>query len=128
MRWLFDYPVDERQAALNDLLNHGCISGMVGGLIYYADTCRFYNKHRHEILAMVDELCLRTGETLQELLTHANNFPLGISDLEQETFVTGISGLIRKNADVADRIKNWFAWFAFEEAARVIYEEIYAEK
>lgn len=32
-----------------DLLHHGCISGMVGSLIYYRDTQKFYDTHYDEI-------------------------------------------------------------------------------
>jgi len=110
---------------LEELLQHGCISGMVGGLIYYSDTCRFYNKHRKEIFAITEEFIQMIGGGLKEFLQSANNFPLDKNELENESFVTGISGLIRKNSEVADQIKNWFAWFAFEEVARNYYSEKY---
>ena len=55
----------------------------------------------------------------------ANHLPLNKAELERESFVTGISGLIRKNSDIADQIKNWFAWFAFEETAYKYYCEEY---
>ena len=32
-----------------DVLYHGCQSGMVGFLIYYSDTVRFYRRYRQEI-------------------------------------------------------------------------------
>lgn len=110
---------------LEDLQHGGCISGMVSGLIYYSDTCRFYNKHRQSIFALVEEYCDQTGMTLKEFLQSANNFPLDKRELEHETFVTGISGLIRRNKDLADQIKNWFAWFGFEETAYQYYSEKY---
>jgi hypothetical protein len=126
--WLTDNTADydgNEKKVLEDLLQNGCVSGMVGKLIYYADTCRFYNKHRKEIFALVEDFCQQTGETLQDFLSHANNFPLSKDELANETFVGGISGLICKNGEVADQIKNWFAWFAFEEVARQYYSEKY---
>lgn len=33
----------------NDLLSHGCKSGMIGFLIYYTQTHAFYDKHYDEI-------------------------------------------------------------------------------
>ena len=33
----------------NDLLSHGCISGMIPELVYYNDTHRFYDYYYHEI-------------------------------------------------------------------------------
>ena len=114
----------EKQA-LEELQNHGCVSGIVGHLIYYYDSCRFYNKHRREIIALTENFCEMSGEGLKEFLLHANNFPMNKQELGNETFVTGISGLIRKNKDIADQIKNWFAWFGFEETAYNYYCEKY---
>ena len=34
---------------LEDVCNHGCVSGTCSGLIYYADTKAFYIKHMEEI-------------------------------------------------------------------------------
>ena len=110
---------------LEDLQHGGCISGMVGELIYYHDTCRFYNKHRQSIFALVEDFCQNTGESLKEFLQHANNFPLSKEEIERESFVTGMAGLIRKNKDLSDQIKNWFAWFGFEETAFRYYSEKY---
>ena len=31
---------------LNDVLEHGCVSGMVGGLTYYHDTEKFFEDHK----------------------------------------------------------------------------------
>lgn len=38
-----------------DLLQHGCISGMVGSLIYYVDTNAFFRRHQQEILGYMVE-------------------------------------------------------------------------
>lgn len=119
-----DYDGNEK-AVFEDLQRNGCISGMVSELIYYSDTVKFYNSHKKEIFSMVEDFCEMCGETLKDFLLHANNFPLDKKELERETFVNGITGLIRKNADYADQIKNWFAWFAFEETAYKIYQEKY---
>jgi len=125
--WLRDKSEDDytEKMILEDLQYGGCISGMVSELIYYYDTCRFYNKHRKAIFELVENFCNNTGETLKDFLLHANNFPMDKKELENETFVTGISGLIRKNKDLADQIKNWFAWFGFEETAYQYYSEKY---
>lgn len=125
--WVAEKSEDDytEKQILEDLQYGGCISGMVSNLIYYYDTCRFYNKHRQSIFALVEEFCDNCGESLKEFLQHANNFPMTKKELEHESFVTGISGLIRKNKDLADQIKNWFAWFGFEETAFRYYSEKY---
>lgn len=125
--WLAEKQEDDytEKQILEDLQKGGCVSGMVSGLIYYYDTCRFYNKHRESIFALIEDFCNSCGESLKEFLQHANNFPLSKAELKNESFVTGISGLIRKNKDLADQIKNWFAWFGFEETAFRYYSEKY---
>ena len=39
--------LDEGQVA--EVVLHGCSGGVVGELIYYADTCAFYEKYKNEI-------------------------------------------------------------------------------
>lgn len=41
LEWLSEYEPEEQKQALEDLQEHGCISGMVGSLIYYDDTTSF---------------------------------------------------------------------------------------
>jgi hypothetical protein len=125
--WINDEVEDtySEKKILEELQQHGCVSGMVGELIYYSDTCRFYNKYRKEIFAIIENYCVDCGYNLCEFLSGANNFPMDKSELQQESFVTGISGLIRKHSDIADQIKNWFSWFAFEETAFKYYSEKY---
>ena len=74
----------------SDLSQHGCISGMVGGLIYYTDTAKFYDAHYDEIETLRDNWEEETGEPLH---------PDG-------------------------DLKNWFAWFAFEQTAFDLAAEI----
>lgn len=81
---------DDIKDFFNDLFRSGCSSGMIGGLIYYKDTHRFYDEYYDEIEEMRLEWEESTGEKL---------YPDG-------------------------DLKNWFAWFAFEETARKIAEEI----
>ncbi len=40
---------DDPTAFFKDLADHGCISGMVSGLIYYTDTHQFYDYYYYEI-------------------------------------------------------------------------------
>lgn len=39
----------------SDLFQHGCISGMVGSLIYYTDTHAYFDKHYDEIQDLMCE-------------------------------------------------------------------------
>ena len=50
---------------LDDLMQYGCVSGMVGDLIYYSDTYEFYDDHYSDIEDLRCELEEETGETLK---------------------------------------------------------------
>ena len=54
---LEDYKTDEEiKDFFNDLLKHGCQSGMISTLIYYDDTKRFYIQYMDEIHELIEEL------------------------------------------------------------------------
>lgn len=83
---------------MGDLQRGGCVSGMIGELVYYSDTCKFYKKHETEI----DQLLSETMESFdygspKELFGDkwSNDDPLAKDDFNQ----------------------NLLAWFAFEETA-----------
>ncbi len=78
-----------------DLLSHGCISGMVGKLVYYYDTHKFFAQYYEEIEDLRYEYEQSTGESI---LQYANG-----------------------------DLKNWLAWFAFEETARNILNDFNAQ-
>lgn len=42
--------------SMKDILNHGCVSGCVGSLIYYHDTYKFFDEHYEDIMDLVEEL------------------------------------------------------------------------
>lgn len=53
------------QGYIEDLLQHGCISGMVSALIYYTDTREFFSKYMDEIDELKQEDEESTGEPLK---------------------------------------------------------------
>ena len=67
----------------SDLLQHGCASGMVSSLIYYADTHAFFDKN----YAAIEDLRYEVEDNLGDLL------------------------------QIKGDLKNFMAWFAFEETA-----------
>lgn len=72
INWLLDYDSGEIEGALQDLLNHGCVSGMVGSLIYYNDTIPFAKKHIEEIMLLLEETEEETGERLKMTTPYLN--------------------------------------------------------
>ena len=97
-RW-GDY--DNKKNIFTDVLHHGCQSGIVGELIYYSDTVRFYKQYKDEI---------------NSLLYNAMN----------GTGIYSPSGLFGDKWDKEDPLaqdtynQNLLAWFGFEETLRNI--------
>lgn len=81
---------DDATLFFRDLLNHGCISGMVGSLIYYRDTHAFFDCYYEEI------------EELREDYEDNCGMPL----------------------EIKGDLKNFLAWFAFEETAYRMANEL----
>lgn len=46
---------------IQDILKHGCQSGIVNSLIYYTDTIAFYKKHKKDIMLMLQEAMQNQG-------------------------------------------------------------------
>ena len=62
------YDPESKENTLNffkDLLQHGCISGMVSSLIYYYQTEAFFDKHYEEIMQLKIEFEQSTGQPMQ---------------------------------------------------------------
>jgi len=93
-----DYPDTGAEGVLKDLSYGGCQSGMVGHLIYYYDTAKFYKRYAKDIDAIVAELVESTGEPIQTLINWDASDPLGRDTSNQ----------------------NLLAWLGFEEAARAL--------
>ena len=79
------------ESRLEDILEHGCVSGTVGSLVYYNDTMAFYEKHKEDINELLYESLEDTGLSIQELF--GNNFdkedPLCIERMNQNLLEIG---------------------------------------
>ena len=93
-----NYPEDGAVGAYRDLMHGGCASGMVGELIYYRDTIRFFRLHKSDITAILKEQMEDSGSGPAELFGDKwdASDPLAFDESNQ----------------------NLLAWFGFEEAAR----------
>ena len=93
-----DYPDSGVEGVLEDLMQGGCASGMVGALVYYTDTVKFYREHRESIAVLLAEMLDSCGCSIAELFGDKWDAadPLANGDLNQ----------------------NLLACFGFEEAAR----------
>lgn len=89
---------------LKDLMYGGCQSGMVGNLIYYNDTLKFYKTHKTEITTLLKEILSEMGfKSPQELF--------GNKWEEEDIFAEETNN------------QNLLAWFGFEETARKLAEK-----
>lgn len=93
---------DEIKYFFVDLLQHGCQSGMVNSLIYYKDTNEFFDKYENEI---------------EDLITE--NMEMSGADTRPQ-FIDSLNGC----AENMTQEKNLLSWFAFEETARSLFNEM----
>ena len=63
------------QDKLQDLLQYGCESGQVSHLIYYKDTVAYYEKHKSEIMEMLEQLGIEDVESWDGLQELSDIFP-----------------------------------------------------
>lgn len=98
------YEAEDRQSFMNDVMNHGCVSGIVSDLIYTYDTVEMHNQYETEIW----ELASRFAEE---------------NDMSTLEFINTLDHSI----DNLDLMKNALAWFAFEQMIIEINEEIKAQ-
>lgn len=110
--YVIDHYINENYDSIDDLLNnmedlqkYGCISGMIGELIYYDDTNKFFDDYKNEINEMLYELIEGTGCSMEELF--------GSKFDKEDPLVINYSN------------KNLLAWFGFEETSNRLYDEIY---
>lgn len=92
---------DDAISYLKDVCQYGGVSGCITGLIYYADTNKFYDDNEEEIETILDEFKDNCGyKTRPEAIMHLNG---SAEDITQE--------------------KNLLAWMAYEETARNVLME-----
>jgi hypothetical protein len=74
---------------MKDVLHHGCVSGIVNGLIYYHDTHKFYDYHYEEIEELRLDL-LKQGIDMLEYIGE-NDFKNHMSWMAYEETVRQIA-------------------------------------
>ena len=99
---------DDKTAIFTDVLDHGCVSGVVGHLIYYSDTVKYFDDHKDEINDLLHETLWSCGfKNPKDLFGDKwdDEDPLALDTYN----------------------KNLLAWFGFEETMRKVaskFEEL----
>lgn len=93
------------ESYFKDLFKYGCGSGIVSGLIYYCETMSFFKKNRIEIADLLSQAMSNYGASCPTEL-FGDKF-------DTDDFLC-----------VEAKNQNLLAWFAFEETARMIADEI----
>lgn len=135
---------EEQKTYMEDVMQYGCISGMVSELIYYKDTLAWYDDLRDDIIELLEkamsmvgchygEESMIFGDKWSELEECTEDFEskLDYDDFENdEDYNEAIEEEwydYVENLDLYEnrQNKNLLAWFSFEEMVREIYEEKY---
>ena len=100
-----DFVLSEEQDGLNidEVVQHGCVSGVVNALIYYSDTVKFYDEHEEEIWELLDD--------------HSQNY--GCDNVLE--FIGGFNGA--KHVGDLEQFKNLLAWWSVEETCHHLINE-----
>ena len=92
---------DDKNDILLSVINLGCSSGIVGELVYYHDTLKFYEKFQYEIVSLLNE-CLDSCGCNSPVELFGKNWDK------------------RDPLAIEDNNKNLLAWFGFEETIKNI--------
>lgn len=88
---------------LEDVTQYGCVSGMVGALIYYTDTLKWYKKFKTDINQLIKDETDSYGENVLTMLN-------GWDDSDPLIFDTPNQNLL--------------AWYSFETVCNRILNDI----
>lgn len=146
--------LEDAEGLLDDIVQHGCQSGIVNHLIYYKDTVAYFEKHEHDINDFVSEaygLDMYGGsEFINDL---AEMFPVDDFEdrMDNEDIMDKAIEIVADNNDITedelnefiedyeeeifeeryelstsleDQDKNYLAWAIFECEARQLQDEL----
>jgi len=106
---------------LKDITNHG-IGGGFGGFIYYSETTSFFNENRKEIIELVKDMSFELGDGMIEMVASFNCFK--DEDLTLDEIGHVLFGVDTENVNEKMIIKNGLSWFAGEEVARHLVDQL----
>lgn len=137
---------EEQKSYMENVMQYGCVSGVVIELIYYTDTEAWFNEFRDDIMELLHETMdlYGTYEGDEEMIfgDKWNTLEECVEDFESELDYDDFESDEEYNDAVEEEWheyvenvdlyedrdnRNLLAWFSFEETVRDIYEEKYGE-
>ena len=145
---------EDAQGILDNIVTHGCQSGMVNHLIYYTDTVKYFEDHEIEINQLVSEVygfdMVEGSDLIDELSnifqvddfeTRMNDHDIyekameiveennGITSDELDEFIEDYEEeVFEERYEMAttldDQDKNYLSWAIFEYNASVLFDEL----
>ena len=106
---------------LKNITNHGIDCGY-GGFIYYSETTSFFNENRKEIIELVKDMSFELGDGMIEMVASFNCFK--DMDLTIDEIGNVLFCIDTDNHDEKMIIKNGLTWFAGEEVARHLVDQL----
>ena len=94
--------LDRIKSRLGDV-SHGLATGVVGSLIYYSDTTKFFDEYYDDIWDVIEELADYGLEPMEAIKRNCS---------ETEILMG------------SDNVKNWVVWMVYEEIAYQFYNDI----
>lgn len=95
---------DSLKQYLEEVIKHGCVSGIVSSLIYYEDTNKFYEGYKEEIWDLLYAEAEEQGVNILEL-------------------ISSFCGADAVGSEV--QFKNLLAWYYYEQTAyKLLLEEV----
>lgn len=102
---------------LKDVVNYGADAGWVG-FTYYSDTVKFFDDNKSLIMNNLKSMASEFGHGLLEFISQFNC-------LNNKYSVDEIAEVIYANSEEGEfTIKNALSWYALEEVARQLYDDI----
>ena len=98
------------------------IAGGFGGFIYYSETTSFFNENRKEIIELVKEMSFEFGQGMIEFVASFNC--LKDRDITLDEIGNVLFCVETDNHDEKMLIKNALSWFAGEEVARHLIDQL----
>jgi len=109
----------EIMGTIQDIVNHG-IDGGFGNFIYYKDTCKFFNKHKGDILKLAETQADDFGMGMLEMIQGFGCLTDKRTNKPDYTLDEIAKAIYSGRGECVDQIQNAMAWYAGEEVCRMI--------